>query len=197
MPSSLFGELGGGGLVEDQSAFRLALELSMLSLGEPMPTTNPLASPIGFAPPPDDRAKKSQNMTECVPVPSSEHVAEIVGRQGTVCLRLGSDRRRAPPPPLHKGARVAPARSVGVVNIFGDIFELSCYCVTHRGSGVWARPALSKWTISQYIPWRFQPKLVKAEQKIHQQVATLSQYRELHSVKELCRGSLPFKVTRW
>ncbi|EFX83467.1 hypothetical protein DAPPUDRAFT_47975, partial [Daphnia pulex] len=27
-------------------------------------------------------AKKSQNMTECVPVPSSEHVAEIVGRQG-------------------------------------------------------------------------------------------------------------------
>ncbi|XP_003741165.1 RNA-binding protein MEX3B [Galendromus occidentalis] len=26
--------------------------------------------------------KKSQNTTECVPVPSSEHVAEIVGRQG-------------------------------------------------------------------------------------------------------------------
>lgn len=26
--------------------------------------------------------KRSQNMTECVPVPSSEHVAEIVGRQG-------------------------------------------------------------------------------------------------------------------
>lgn len=30
----------------------------------------------------DERSKKSQNMTECVPVPSSEHVAEIVGRQG-------------------------------------------------------------------------------------------------------------------
>jgi hypothetical protein len=30
----------------------------------------------------DSIAKKSQNMTECVPVPSSEHVAEIVGRQG-------------------------------------------------------------------------------------------------------------------
>ncbi|KAI9575667.1 uncharacterized protein LOC119643425 [Glossina fuscipes] len=30
----------------------------------------------------EERAKKSQNMTECVPVPSSEHVAEIVGRQG-------------------------------------------------------------------------------------------------------------------
>lgn len=26
--------------------------------------------------------KRSVNMTECVPVPSSEHVAEIVGRQG-------------------------------------------------------------------------------------------------------------------
>lgn len=125
MPSSLFGELGGGGLVEDQSAFRLALELSMLSLGEPMPTTNPLASPIGFAPPPDDRAKKSQNMTECVPVPSSEHVAEIVGRQGTVCLRLGSDRRRAPPPPLHKGARVAPARS-------GYVPRSDSVLITHR-----------------------------------------------------------------
>lgn len=30
----------------------------------------------------DETRKKSQNMTECVPVPSSEHVAEIVGRQG-------------------------------------------------------------------------------------------------------------------
>jgi len=29
-------------------------------------------------------ARKSANMTECVPVPSSEHVAEIVGRQGIV-----------------------------------------------------------------------------------------------------------------
>merc|ERR1711963_82206 len=27
-------------------------------------------------------ARRSQNMTECVPVPTSEHVAEIVGRQG-------------------------------------------------------------------------------------------------------------------
>lgn len=79
MPSSIF-----GGLVEDQRAFELALELSLLNLGETLPTANPLASPLGFAPPPDDRAKKSQNMTECVPVPSSEHVAEIVGRQGTV-----------------------------------------------------------------------------------------------------------------
>lgn len=82
MPTSLFGDIGGGGLVEDQRALQLALELSMLNFGESLPSSNPLASPLGFAPPPDDRAKKSQNMTECVPVPSSEHVAEIVGRQG-------------------------------------------------------------------------------------------------------------------
>lgn len=68
--------------MEDQRAYQLALELSLLSLGETLPTSNSLASPLGFAPPPEDRAKKSQNMTECVPVPSSEHVAEIVGRQG-------------------------------------------------------------------------------------------------------------------
>ena len=34
-----------------------------------------------------DRAnKRSQNMTECVAVPSSEHVAEIVGRQGKLYI---------------------------------------------------------------------------------------------------------------
>ena len=31
--------------------------------------------------------RRSQNMTECVPVPSSEHVAEIVGRQGKKPLK--------------------------------------------------------------------------------------------------------------
>ena len=37
---------------------------------------------------------RTNNITECVPVPSSEHVAEIVGRQGkelhvsSACLRL-------------------------------------------------------------------------------------------------------------
>ena len=30
--------------------------------------------------------KKSANMTECVPVPTSEHVAEIVGRQGIALM---------------------------------------------------------------------------------------------------------------
>ena len=34
------------------------------------------------------KSKKSQNMTECVPVPSSEHVAEIVGRQGELGLNI-------------------------------------------------------------------------------------------------------------
>uniref|UniRef100_A0A3B4XLW9 Mex-3 RNA binding family member D n=1 Tax=Seriola lalandi dorsalis TaxID=1841481 RepID=A0A3B4XLW9_SERLL len=36
-------------------------------------------SPTSCSPSPE---KRSVNMTECVPVPSSEHVAEIVGRQG-------------------------------------------------------------------------------------------------------------------
>lgn len=102
MPSSLFGDLGGGGcgFVEDQRALQLALELSNLSMlsFDGMAPSNPLGSPLGFAPPPDDRAKKSQNMTECVPVPSSEHVAEIVGRQGEFLQRffstLGMARKR-------------------------------------------------------------------------------------------------------
>ena len=36
----------------------------------------------------DEKARKSQNMTECVPVPTSEHVAEIVGRQGEFFISL-------------------------------------------------------------------------------------------------------------
>lgn len=80
MQSSLFSE--GGTLVEER-ALQLALELSLLGLGEPVGA--PQSPPLGFSCQQsalDDRAKKSQNMTECVPVPSSEHVAEIVGRQG-------------------------------------------------------------------------------------------------------------------
>lgn len=49
-------------------------------------TLNAFTSMLGFSPVSgghfDDHSKKSQNMTECVNVPSSEHVAEIVGRQG-------------------------------------------------------------------------------------------------------------------
>ena len=106
MPASLLYEFGnannvistaGNGL-EDRRAFELALELSLLGLGNDSgENVNSLfssnASSIGSAALPtnaanpfenDSRlsAKRSQNTTECVPVPSSEHVAEIVGRQG-------------------------------------------------------------------------------------------------------------------
>ena len=81
MPASLLEDMNShsGGL-EDQRALQIALELSMLGL-------NPEeegSSPPAINPPFEDghKLKRSANMTECVPVPSSEHVAEIVGRQG-------------------------------------------------------------------------------------------------------------------
>ena len=80
---------------EDQRALQLAFELSMLGLSSESagsgvsstansePDTPTITSlPSTFIVPDESRSKKSQNMTECVPVPSSEHVAEIVGRQG-------------------------------------------------------------------------------------------------------------------
>lgn len=88
--SSLFADLDRPNIGDDR-AYQLALELSMLGLTEPLTSVsepdspadlgsfvNPLTS-VGLD---EVRSKKSQNMTECVPVPSSEHVAEIVGRQG-------------------------------------------------------------------------------------------------------------------
>lgn len=58
---------------DDRALHKLALELTMLCI-------NSKADPDLDG---DFRGnKKSQNTTECVPVPSSEHVAEIVGRQG-------------------------------------------------------------------------------------------------------------------
>ncbi|XP_074108768.1 RNA-binding protein MEX3B-like [Cotesia typhae] len=102
MPTSLFNDIdrsvsAGGNSLEEQRALQLAFELSMLSLAESTQgcTGNGNAGPgNGNNSDPTDlqatpssvfeeaRSKKSQNMTECVPVPSSEHVAEIVGRQG-------------------------------------------------------------------------------------------------------------------
>lgn len=85
MPASVFSQMNTNSqLVEDQRALQLAFELSLLGLnGEDdngHNSNNGNLSPQGFA---DEAAKKrSANMTECVPVPSSEHVAEIVGRQG-------------------------------------------------------------------------------------------------------------------
>ena len=87
MPASLFREsdhssnAANSGTLEDQRALQLALELSMLGLSAD--SAADALSGGNFDP--DSRGKKSQNTTECVPVPSSEHVAEIVGRQGK-CL---------------------------------------------------------------------------------------------------------------
>lgn len=80
MPSSLFadGSVQGDAL-DDQRALQIALDqLSLLDLDN---DENPLYDNN------QEPRKKSVNMTECVPVPSSEHVAEIVGRQG-VCSFL-------------------------------------------------------------------------------------------------------------
>ena len=80
MPASLLYDMehhsSTGSTLEDQRALQLALELSMLGLN----SENDSIQGNGFDG--DPRNKKSQNTTECVPVPSSEHVAEIVGRQG-------------------------------------------------------------------------------------------------------------------
>uniref|UniRef100_H3CCL2 Mex-3 RNA binding family member B n=1 Tax=Tetraodon nigroviridis TaxID=99883 RepID=H3CCL2_TETNG len=75
MPSSLFadGSVQGDAL-DEQRALQIALDqLSLLDLDN---DENPLYDNN------QEPRKKSVNMTECVPVPSSEHVAEIVGRQG-------------------------------------------------------------------------------------------------------------------
>ncbi|KAK2703323.1 RNA-binding protein MEX3B-like [Artemia franciscana] len=72
MATTGFSEIEKNGF-EDRRALHLALELSLLGLEQDDPD---------FGLSPEERLKRSQNMTECVPVPSSEHVAEIVGRQG-------------------------------------------------------------------------------------------------------------------
>ncbi|NXJ44165.1 MEX3B protein, partial [Ciconia maguari] len=77
MPSSLFADMerngSGGGGGGGGGALQIALDqLSLLGLD------NDETGSIYDSEP----RKKSVNMTECVPVPSSEHVAEIVGRQG-------------------------------------------------------------------------------------------------------------------
>lgn len=110
------GELTRHNSLEDQRALQVALELSLLSNfggghhsghhdhGASSPQSyhhhamDQLASSLQYADEMRFLAKKSQNMTECVPVPSSEHVAEIVGRQGnnigSYCLiNTGSIRR--------------------------------------------------------------------------------------------------------
>ncbi|GFW28293.1 RNA-binding protein MEX3B [Trichonephila clavipes] len=80
MPASIFTEMEqhtSGNVLEDQRALQLAMELSLFTLGNESESGY---SSGGYES--ESRSKKSQNTTECVPVPSSEHVAEIVGRQG-------------------------------------------------------------------------------------------------------------------
>lgn len=84
MPASVYSEMNTNSqLMEDQRALQLAFELSLLGINgeeDNVPPANGNISPQSFA---EEQAKRrSANMTECVPVPSSEHVAEIVGRQG-------------------------------------------------------------------------------------------------------------------
>lgn len=69
--------------MDDQRALQLALELSLLGINNEasVPTTEAEFVVQGLSE--AERTRRSQNMTECVAVPSSEHVAEIVGRQGT------------------------------------------------------------------------------------------------------------------
>lgn len=79
IPSTLYcmeTELSSNSQLEaDQRAIHLAIEYSMLGLTSD--DDNTAATTFD-----ELRAKKSVNMTECVAVPTSEHVAEIVGRQG-------------------------------------------------------------------------------------------------------------------
>ena len=77
MPASLFEMNANQNLQEEQRALQLALELSVLGLNSDEDAQTLASSATDL-----ESRRKSANTTECVPVPSSEHVAEIVGRQG-------------------------------------------------------------------------------------------------------------------
>ena len=68
--------------LEDNRAVKLAYELAMLGLDNSSSLDS--LTPHTLAQLEELKTRKSQNMTECVPVPTSEHVAEIVGRQGNI-----------------------------------------------------------------------------------------------------------------
>ena len=72
-------------LMENNQALQTALELSMLNLSNSGMVDDPSSYVNMFAggeESPIARTPRSLNVTQCVAVPSSEHVAEIVGRQG-------------------------------------------------------------------------------------------------------------------
>ena len=79
-------EIDSRPIMESNQALQAALELSMLNLNNTTYSTTSPDPPFGLF---DDspllgskKSASSQNITQCVAVPSSEHVAEIVGRQG-------------------------------------------------------------------------------------------------------------------
>ena len=106
IPSTLYcmeTELSSNSQLEaDQRAIHLAIEYSMLGLTSD--DDNTAATTFD-----ELRAKKSVNMTECVAVPSSEHVAEIVGRQGKPCIEPSI---RAPRPRVSAVVEIAPVDSI-------------------------------------------------------------------------------------
>ena len=75
---------GSNGSDEDSArAMKLALELHALGLGGTESESEEDEEDLAALAPP----KKSQNTTEVITVPSSEHVAEIVGKQGKYYFR--------------------------------------------------------------------------------------------------------------
>ena len=76
--------------LEDNRAVKLAYELAMLGLDNSSALSMESLSLNShtLAQLEELKTRKSQNMTECVPVPTSEHVAEIVGRQGEYPLLI-------------------------------------------------------------------------------------------------------------
>ena len=80
-------ERGGGGNLEDGVALQLALELSRLNVNSsdsslPPPPLSGIPIVNGASGNVSGTDTMYDGTTECVAVPSSEHVAEIVGRQG-------------------------------------------------------------------------------------------------------------------
>lgn len=77
--------------VEDPRAFNIAIELNHLmqqnQSGSSIEVVGNYLNQLSLSEDPAEaERRRSQNMTECVAVPSSEHVAEIVGRQGEILL---------------------------------------------------------------------------------------------------------------
>lgn len=88
-----------------------------------------LAPPAALLAEPLGSRKKSVNMTECVPVPSSEHVAEIVGRQGNRRPAWGHPRGPTPLCPARGcGAAFRGTRPPGPA-AFGSVFTVLGLCL--------------------------------------------------------------------